>query len=226
MKKIDFSGTSLRACLFTKVDETIGSDDVMRELDAKDIVFPVQVHGHETVIVHEGNRGGLSCDALATNVSGLALCVFAADCQTFIIHAKEKHVLGVVHAGWRGMAQNILTEFYKKIYDEWGVTPTETDVYAGPSLCTQHAEFTDPQSELPIHLHPFIHEKCVDLRAAADQELFSLGVPADHIVRSPDCTACYPDKYRSVRAKNCSTERKTQPDGFAMQRAVLCACLP
>ncbi len=225
MQTIDMAAPSVRAALFCKEDGDIDMKRVMHELGALHIAFPRQVHGHEVALVRTESRGHIDADALVTDAVGLALCVFCADCQTFVVTVPGRNVLGVIHAGWRGMAQKILTAFYEKLRNEWNIRPGETRVYAGPSLCIDHAEFTDPHSELPAHLHRFVHGKCVDLRGAADSELFHLGVPADHVVRSPDCTACSPDKYWSVRAGNCSSERRQQPDGFATQRAVLCACL-
>jgi YfiH family protein len=148
-----------------------------------------QVHGNIIHIVDEPTGFETQGDGLITNTQGLALSVRWADCQSFVIYAPEKKVLGVLHAGWRGMAAKAITALYESL-KTFDVTPEETYVGISPSLCKNCADFSDPLNELPAHMHPFVDGKLVDLQAAADHELASLNVPKDHIERHPACTRC------------------------------------
>lgn len=64
-----------------------------------------QVHGATVVDVREpGNHG--SADAMVTEVAGLALAVFTADCAGVVLMADG--AIGVAHAGWRGAASGVV----------------------------------------------------------------------------------------------------------------------
>lgn len=129
-------------------------------------------------------------DGIITITHNLALAIRFADCQAFVIYEPKKKVLGVLHAGWRGMAAKAITSIYDKLKEEFDVKPEETFIGAAPSLCKNCAEFSDPKNELPEHMHQFIDETNVDLQKAADSELISLGVPESQIERHPTCTRC------------------------------------
>ncbi len=47
-------------------------------------------------------------DALITNVPGLPLTVFSADCGTVLLYDPVHQAIGAVHAGWRGCAAGIV----------------------------------------------------------------------------------------------------------------------
>ena len=51
------------------------------------------------------------CDGLYTSKKRDILCVKTADCVPILIHTKEW--VGVIHAGWKGLSQNILNNFFK-----------------------------------------------------------------------------------------------------------------
>lgn len=178
---------------------------VKREADAE------QTHGIQTAIVREATRRTAGADGLLTDQTGLALSVRFADCQSFIVYAPEAHVVGVLHAGWRGLALHrseatgagliagAIPEFFATLKKEWDISPQETWVAAGPSLCQRCAAFSDPKHELPAIPPQYIDRKCADLRGAADAQLFALGLPRDHLERSPDCTCCHPETYWTYR---------------------------
>lgn len=160
-----------------------------------------QVHG-DVMYIAEEIDGIPEGDGLITKKRDHAISVRWADCQSFVIYAPQKKVLAVLHAGWRGMAAKAITTLYNRLKESFDIDPNMTYVGITPSLCKQCAEFSDPIKELPKHLHPFVEEKCVDLQAAADHELASLGVPKDHIERHPTCTRCGEGFWSWRRDKN------------------------
>lgn len=67
-----------------------------------------QVHGAEVVIVDEpGAAAGETGDALVSRHPGACLAVFAADCAPVAL-ASPEGVMGVAHAGWRGLVAGVL----------------------------------------------------------------------------------------------------------------------
>ncbi|MCU1455114.1 MAG: laccase, partial [Acidimicrobiales bacterium] len=66
-----------------------------------------QVHGARVVTVHApGDYAGAQADAAVTATPGAALAVHTADCGPIVLRADG--VVGVVHAGWRGVAAGVI----------------------------------------------------------------------------------------------------------------------
>lgn len=67
-----------------------------------------QVHGSDVVHATAPGRLG-SADAIVTSESGLPVAVMTADCLGVVGHTAD--LVGVAHAGWRGLAAGVLTQF-------------------------------------------------------------------------------------------------------------------
>jgi len=158
-----------------------------------------QVHGSRTVIVREPTARIEKADGMATDIPGLVLSIRWADCQNFLIYSPKHHVLGAVHAGWRGLLAGAIPEHFRVLEEEWGIAPEETYVAAGPSLCLRCSDFTDSRKELPGIEGRFFHGKLVDLRGIADAQLDAAGVPRDHRERMGGCTRCDHGTFFSYR---------------------------
>jgi polyphenol oxidase len=174
-----------------------------------------QVHGNNIVIVRSPSNRDHATDAALTDAENLWLTIRIADCQAFVIYAPDLHVIGVLHAGWKGLVNEIIPAFFETMQREWQIDPSTVLVGAAPSLCTNCAEFTDPQTELTGINPTFFSGRHADLRAIADDQLIRCGVKAENIERHPDCTKCNPDLYWTYRGgdkdavKNGSTNMLT-----------------
>ncbi len=204
----------VRIGLFAKADSCSSDEECAFRLGFGKVTKLNQVHGN-LIHIAEKMNGIADGDGLTTATPGLALSIRFADCQAFAAYAPEKKVLGLIHAGWRGMAANVITKFFEALEETFEIAPSETYVYAAPSLCRKCAVFSDPYEELPKHLHPFIgrnsawakaHATTVDLRAAADAELDALGIPGEKRERHPSCTKCDPS-FWSWRRDNSAIAR-------------------
>ncbi len=74
-------------------------------------------------------------DALITNVPGLCLSGFYADCQLSLLYDPKNHACGVVHSGWRGVLSQILPKTIEKMGREYGTRSQDLIVVVGPSIC-------------------------------------------------------------------------------------------
>ena len=73
----------------------------------EDTTWLHQVHGASVVSVTKpGEHAGVEADAAVTRVRGVKLAVRTADCVPVVLVADD--AIGVVHAGWRGLAGGIL----------------------------------------------------------------------------------------------------------------------
>lgn len=210
----------IEVVLWTKADRR--PHDVCGTLEVSEEANAEQVHGNVTTVVRTAMQYAPGADGLLTDRIGLALSVRTADCQSFVVYAPSTNVIGVLHAGWRGLAlyrseatgaglnAGAIPHFFETLRREWHIDPKDTWVAAGPSLCQKCAGFSDPERELPTVPSRFINGKHVDLRGAADAQLFTLGLPQAQFERSPDCTCCSPKTYWTYRGGDREEVKKGQ----------------
>jgi copper oxidase (laccase) domain-containing protein len=81
--------------------------------DMQKLVLTRQVHGDEIRVVTAEDCHGVDhhqyppCDALVTNIPGVTLAVFTADCTPILLFDPVTGAVGAAHAGWRGTALDI-----------------------------------------------------------------------------------------------------------------------
>lgn len=190
--------TSFDVRLLTREDN-IGSDaDLAQKIGSDTIVSLHQKHGDCAVRASHASSREIEADAVFTDTPSLTLSIRFADCQNAVIIVPDKKIIGLVHAGWRGVQSRIMSAAYALLKEEWGIQPAETFVGLGPALCTNCSNFTDPEKEVP-ELSSFMTGNCIDLRAALDAQLHEIGVPKSHIERLPDCTRCHSNQYWTYR---------------------------
>ena len=99
------------------------------------LLFARQVHG-TGVVVADGpwQHGPPEADAMVTATPGLALGVLVADCVPVLLHAPEEGVVGVAHAGRRGMADGVVAAVVGAMRDLGATTLLGT---VGPSVCAR-----------------------------------------------------------------------------------------
>jgi YfiH family protein len=99
------------------------------------LLFVRQVHGSD-VVVAEGpwTSGPPEADAVVTATPGLALAVLVADCVPVLLHAPAEGVLGVAHAGRRGMVDGVVTAAVDAMR---ALGATDVDAVIGPSICSR-----------------------------------------------------------------------------------------
>ena len=189
--------------------------DVCGAFGVKEEAYAEHVHGNRTAVVRDAVQYAPGADGLLTDRPGLALSTRWADCQSFVVYAPKRNVLGVLHAGWRGLVTGAIPEFFASMKREWNIDPEDTFVATGPSLCQKCAGFSDPWRELPTIPQQFINGKNADLRGAADAQLFALGLPHDHLERMPDCTCCRHEKYWTYRGGDRDAVKRGQTNLLA-----------
>lgn len=83
-----------------------------RRLGCRQLQWLDQVHG--TTVLHATSSTATlpppTADAAWTSEPGLALAVLTADCLPVVLAARDASVVGVAHAGWRGLLGGVLGE--------------------------------------------------------------------------------------------------------------------
>lgn len=88
-----------------------------------------QVHGAE-VVVHDGSQVEPEADAAVTFEAGRVLAVLTADCLPVVLSSRDGGRLGLVHAGWRGLAAGVLDRTVTAL----GVPGGELLAWFGPAI--------------------------------------------------------------------------------------------
>ncbi len=102
-----------------------------------------------------------------------------------------KKVIAAVHAGWKGLVQDISGEAIQIMQKRFGVNPANLIVGISPSLGPCCSFFTDPEKELPPNFRPFIkYNKCVDLWSFSVRQLELHGILPQQIELARVCTFC------------------------------------
>ncbi len=166
-------------------------------------VFTDQTHTDHVRVVTEADAGcGLTrertyqdIDALVTDVPGLVLSVFVADCVPVAVVDPVRRAIGLAHSGWRGTEKMI-----RCMTAQYGSDPKDLVCAIGPSICRDCYEisedvaeqfaraFAGHESEILTDKHNGHYQ--LDLWKANELVLRRAGVPAAHISVTGICTCC------------------------------------
>lgn len=150
-----------------------------------------------------------NADALVTNIPSATLMIQVADCQALLLFDPVKKVIGAVHAGWKGLVQDITGETIKVMREKFQVDPANLKVGVAPSLGPCCSQFSDPENEIPAQYHQYITQnKSVDLWQLSLDQLQKYGVLATNIELTKRCTSCEgADEFYCFRREKGTTGR-------------------
>ena len=189
----------------------------VEKLDLDSFTAAKQVHGANVsrVTDAERGRGALShkdaipsTDSLITNISGVPIGIFTADCVPVFLYDPERMAVGVVHAGWRGTAQSIVIKTLEKMQAEFGSDSANMWAAIGPSIgqCCYEVgpdvfdSFVAKFDYADSLFRETSDEKWhLDLWLANRRQLEDCGVNPEKIIESRICSACNSHEYFSAR---------------------------
>ena len=180
------------------------------------MAFTRQVHGKIVRVVTEEDVHTLmtpvpyEADGVVTNLPGLAITCFIADCVPLLLHDPVHKVVGAVHCGWRSTVQDIMAEAVAQM-QTLGTDPADLQAAIGASIGACCFETGPEVPEAVYELLPDDHDGIVrpgkapekfyvDLREAIRRRLVQLGLRPENILVSQECTMCQTEKYWSHRA--------------------------
>lgn len=178
-------------------------------LETRHAIEAQQVHGTALAIVDAADHGRIiaGVDGLITADPTVVLSVHTADCVPVLFAAPARGIVGVVHAGWRGIAAGVVDEAVRVIGKEFTCPRDEVLVALGPSIGPCCYEVDAPVID---HLRRLAWWQAVvspnargrwqlDLRAAIRSALVESGLHLDHIETLALCTKCRSDLFFSYR---------------------------
>lgn len=95
-------------------------------------VWMRQVHGHRCVDLSAWEQGSdiPEADAAVSTTPGVVCAVLTADCLPVFLCDEAGSVVGVAHAGWRGLLQGVI----EKTVEAMAVSGTKLIAWMGPAI--------------------------------------------------------------------------------------------
>ncbi len=155
---------------------------------------------HTSILYAYGREGPLApgpvavgvCDGVITDEPGVALMVRTADCLPVVLAGGG--AVAVVHAGWRGLAADILGRAVSRLEGEYGVAPAALEAVVGTGVGPCHYRVGDDVraalGRVPVSAAAWRRGEAVDLSAWAAGRLRRLGLDAASVRTLGGCTWC------------------------------------
>jgi hypothetical protein len=163
------------------------------------------VHGKEIKIVSAADGGKViaGVDGLLTREKNVFLSVTVADCLPIFLYEPKKQIIGILHAGWRGLEKNIISIAADKMRNELACVPENILAGIGPAICQKHFEVGEEVAkkfkDYPEAVLDEDEKIFLDLKRVAETQLINAGVKRENIEISRECVFELPDKYFSHR---------------------------
>lgn len=182
-------------------------------------VFSQQTHttNVRTVTVDDRGKGILhpldyqDVDGLITNVPGLCLSTFYADCVPLYFVDPVHRAIGLSHSGWRGTVGRMGQVTLQRMTEEYGTDPSDVIAAIGPSICQDCYEVSEDVIEQfqrafsQEHWDELYYKKengkyQLNLWKANEIVMLEAGVKKENIAVTNICTCCNSDILFSHRA--------------------------
>lgn len=176
-------------------------EEIRKVIDTPVLLFPHQNHSNSVERVTAKNIDKtFHADALFTQEKNIAIGVVHADCQAAIFYDPMHEAIAVVHAGWRGLVQNIYARVLDEMQRQIGTKPQNVLVCTGPSLGPDHAEYKSYKQDFPKDFWEYqVKPFHFDFWAIAKNQLCHAGVLEKNLEQTQLCTYCNPKEYFSHR---------------------------
>ena len=151
-------------------------------------------------------------DGLITNVPGLILGTFYADCVPLYFVDTVHRAIGMSHSGWKGTVGRMGAATITAMKREFGTEAEDLVCAIGPSICQDCYEVSEDVADafkeaFPGHTDEILLDKKngkyqLDLWKANEIVLTEAGVLKEKIAVTNICTCCNPDLLFSHRASH------------------------
>ena len=182
--------------------QAIGRDERERAVTDRPWKTARQVHGARAVIVDATTATAGDGDALVTTDPRVAIGVRTADCAPVVL-ASPAGVIGVAHAGWRGLMAGVLASAVAGMRE---LGATTIDAALGPCIGAECYEFGEPDLATlasrfgeAVRATTATGRPALDVREGVRTALDELDVRL--VEDMAICTACDPRGWWSHRAR-------------------------
>jgi len=182
--------------VFSQQTHTTNVRKVTLEDKGKGIVFPLDYQ---------------DVDGLITNVPGLCLSTFFADCVPLFFVDPVHKAIGLSHSGWRGTVGKMGKMTLQKMSEEYGTNPADVIAAIGPSICQDCYEVSEDVIEQfqcafsKEYWNELYYKKengkyQLNLWKANEIVMVEAGIRKEHLAITNACTCCNSEVLFSHRA--------------------------
>lgn len=170
-------------------------------------------HGKQIRLVYPKSKSVITGDGLFTNSPQVALSVTMADCLAIFMYCPQTRVVGLLHAGWRGLVAGILPHAVRLAQKEFKVKPSNWWLYFSPAICMKHYPVARDLAE-KFKVYPRALKKnrgswYLSLQNVAIAMAVDSGIKIEKIQISPVCTF-ENNEYFSYRRENSPKKIRAQ----------------
>ncbi|MCI9423638.1 peptidoglycan editing factor PgeF [Lachnospiraceae bacterium WCA-9-b2] len=182
-------------------------------VDPLDFTYTHQTHTTNVAVVEEKDRGGKfpDTDGMVTNVPGICLVTFYADCVPLFFVDPVHRAIGLSHSGWRGTVGRMGKVTLEMMHKQYKTNPSQVFAAIGPSICQDCYEVSGDVIERfketfdEALWSELFYEKAggkyqLDLWRANLAVLTEAGIPKEQIAVTNVCTHCNPEILFSHRS--------------------------
>ena len=199
---------------YRRLGEAIG-------FDCESLVCSDQTHTTNIRVVTEDDRGRgfvrpkdyRDVDGMITNVPGLTLATFYADCVPLYFVDPVKRAIGLSHSGWRGTVGKIGKKTVERMEETYGSDPVDIRAVIGPSICQDCYEVSGDvidefrQAFSEESWPKLFYEKAdgkyqLNLWKANERIFAEAGIRREYMAVTDLCTCCNPTLLFSHRASH------------------------
>ena len=183
----------------------------------EDMTFTNQTHTTNVAVVRAEDKGRrfMKTDGMITNVPGICLVTFYADCVPLYFVDPVKKAIGLSHSGWRGTVGKIGKVTVELMQKTYGSDPKDILAAIGPSICQDCYEVSE---DVIVKFQKSFEEKYwpelfyqkengkyqLNLWKANELVFEEAGILKKHIAVTNVCTHCNPD----ILFSHCTTGNK------------------
>ena len=204
------------------------------DTDREHLIPSAQKHTANIHVVSEKdtgpaeNRPVLECvDGMVTDIPGVMLQTFGADCPGIYLADPVHRAIGLCHSGRKGTQNHIGKVMLEAMMREYGTAPYDVLAAVSPGICvscyevgddvavdfvrdyfSEHVQTTTVsdgnllEEGLSQGILQYINGRYhIDLSRSIKMTLTAAGIPADNIELSDICTKCRSDILYSFRAE-------------------------
>ncbi len=187
--------------------------------EAENLVLSQQTHTTNVRKVTEEDRGrGFTkplgwqdVDGLVTDVKGLVLTTFYADCVPLFFVDPVRKAIGLSHSGWKGTVGKIGKATIEMMQKEYGSRPEDLIAAVGPSICQdcyevsqdvieQFKESFEKKDRESLFYKKDNGKYQLNLWKANELIFLEAGIKKEHISITDVCTCCNSEILYSHRA--------------------------
>lgn len=170
-------------------------------LDMENVAYPIQTHSNNVVDISSGGEYP-DADGLITCNQSIILSIQVADCVPIFIYDFKTGCKGLIHSGWRGTANKIISKAIK-LFIQKGSSQKDIKVLIGPSIRKCCYEVGEELVELfdPNCIQSIGSKFMLDISLQIKIDLKKLEIPESNIIDSSVCTYCNSECHSYRREK-------------------------